>query len=299
MARRLALPPGDRSSDGFVAFLLSVLLHGGIIAALAFGAYFIQTPPHEEVLAIEAELPSMRTAAPKTEPQPIPVPPPAPPSPSPEEVAAQEQAKEQEVQKQAAEQKEREEAAARAEQEQQQKAEAARVAQEKAAEEAAEAKADAERKAKEAAEAQKKAEADKKRQADLKKQLDAEEQAVKAEAERKQREAELKRSLEQEDQESAAARDRANELTASWVSAISARIHRAWNKPPAVSADLKCELHVTQQPGGKVTAATLGACNGDEATKQSILSAVYGASPLPPPPDPSVFQPNLFIIFKP
>jgi colicin import membrane protein len=66
-----------------------------------------------------------------------------------------------------------------------------------------------------------------------------------------------------------------------------------------VNPDLKCELHVTQEPGGKVTNATLGACNGDEAAKESILAAVYRASPLPAPPDPSVFDRNLFLVFKP
>jgi colicin import membrane protein len=40
-------------------------------------------------------------------------------------------------------------------------------------------------------------------------------------------------------------------------------------------------------------------CNGDETVRQSIEAAVYRASPLPPPPDPALFERNLEIRFKP
>jgi colicin import membrane protein len=33
--------------------------------------------------------------------------------------------------------------------------------------------------------------------------------------------------------------------------------------------------------------------------RESIAAAVYRASPLPPPPDPSLFDRNLTITFKP
>jgi colicin import membrane protein len=48
-----------------------------------------------------------------------------------------------------------------------------------------------------------------------------------------------------------------------------------------------------------VTQVSIGACNGDQAVRDSIEAAVYRASPLPPPPDPSLFQRDLEITFKP
>jgi colicin import membrane protein len=58
-------------------------------------------------------------------------------------------------------------------------------------------------------------------------------------------------------------------------------------------------VFVTQVPGGNVVSAKLGACNGDDAVKQSILDAVSRASPLPPPPDPALFERNLELYFRP
>jgi colicin import membrane protein len=60
-----------------------------------------------------------------------------------------------------------------------------------------------------------------------------------------------------------------------------------------------CELNVTQVPGGAVTNVRIGACNGDQAVRESIEAAVYRASPLPPPPDPTLFERNLIITFRP
>jgi colicin import membrane protein len=56
---------------------------------------------------------------------------------------------------------------------------------------------------------------------------------------------------------------------------------------------------VTQAPGGAVIQVGFGECNGDQAVRESIEAAVYRASPLPPPPDPSLFDRNLKINFKP
>jgi colicin import membrane protein len=43
----------------------------------------------------------------------------------------------------------------------------------------------------------------------------------------------------------------------------------------------------------------IGQCNGDQAVRESIEAAVYRASPLPPPPDPALFDRNLRIDFRP
>jgi colicin import membrane protein len=43
----------------------------------------------------------------------------------------------------------------------------------------------------------------------------------------------------------------------------------------------------------------VGACNGDDAVRRSIEAAVYKSSPLPPPPDPSLFERELLFKFEP
>jgi colicin import membrane protein len=58
-------------------------------------------------------------------------------------------------------------------------------------------------------------------------------------------------------------------------------------------------VHVTQVPGGAVTAVTIGTCNGDVAVRQSIEDAVYGASPLPVPSNAELFERDLVFNFKP
>jgi colicin import membrane protein len=48
-----------------------------------------------------------------------------------------------------------------------------------------------------------------------------------------------------------------------------------------------------------VTGVSIGECNGDQAVRDSIEAAVYRASPLPPPPDPALFDRHLVINFTP
>ena len=107
-------------------------------------------------------------------------------------------------------------------------------------------------------------------------------------------EAELKRSLAAEEHATRSAPALAN-----WQAQITAKISRAWLRPPTARAGIECVLNVTQVPGGEVTQVSIGECNGDQAVRESIEAAVYRASPLPPPPDPALFERNLKINFKP
>jgi len=75
-----------------------------------------------------------------------------------------------------------------------------------------------------------------------------------------------------------------------WKALIQLKIHNNWNPPPSTPANLSCVVVVTQIPGGTVTNAQMQTCNGDDAVVQSIITAVYRASPLPAPPDPSLFD---------
>ena len=113
---------------------------------------------------------------------------------------------------------------------------------------------------------------------------------------RSQREADLRARLADEERRTAAV---AGGLRAQYVAMIQARIQRNWIRPASARPGLKCQVRVAQIPGGEVVGATLGTCNGDEAVRQSIVSAVLRSSPLPMPPDPSLFERNLVIEFVP
>lgn len=75
-----------------------------------------------------------------------------------------------------------------------------------------------------------------------------------------------------------------------WVALITLKITNSWVKPPSAPDNLHCLVAVTQVPGGTVTNAQVTTCNGDDAVVQSIITAAYKASPLPTPPDPSLFD---------
>ena len=309
--------PVDRASDRWASIVLSVLLHGAIVAAIAYSWWTYKNDRPAPTLAIEASVvdaksvPGIGKLPPQPEPAPPPpvVPPPepppetqpqvepdGPPQPTPEELAKREQeqkeqaekeaqAKQQELdQKRADEEKQQEAALAEEKAAQEKRDEEKRLADEQAKK--AQEKADAERKVREAADAKKKA--DEKRLADEKQKADQQAAA--------DREADLRRSLDQELRQDAA---RSSGALASWQSQITARIQRAWLRPASARSGIECVLNVTQVPGGEVTNVRIGTCNGDQAVRESIEAAVYRASPLPPPPDPSLFERSLVITFRP
>jgi len=310
--------PVDRASDRWASIVLSVALHGAIVAAIVYSWYTFKHDRPAPTLAIEAsvvdaktvpglgKLPPQPESAPPPPVAPPPEPPPpdtqpqvepeGPPQPTPEELAKreqeqkeqaekEEQAKQQEVDRKRAEQEKQQEAALAEEKAAEDKrAEEKRLADEQAKK--AQEKADAERKAREAADAKKKA--DEKRLADEKQKADQQAAA--------DREADLRRSLDQELRQDAA---RSSGALASWQSQITARIQRAWLRPASARSGIECVLNVTQVPGGEVTNVRIGTCNGDQAVRESIEAAVYRASPLPPPPDPSLFERSLVITFRP
>jgi colicin import membrane protein len=309
--------PVERGSDRWASIVLSVLLHGALVAAIAYSWWSYKHDRPAPTLAIDATVVDAKTVPgigklpPEPEPAPPPpvVPPPetppetqpqvepeGPPQPTPEELAKREQEQKEQAEKEA-QAKQQEDDLKRAEQEKQQEAALAeeKAAEDKRAEEKrladeqakkAQEKADADRKAREAADAKKKAE--EKRLADEKQKAD--EQAA------ADREADLKRSLDQELRQDAA---RSSGALASWQSQITARIQRAWLRPASARPGIECVLNVTQVPGGEVTNVRIGTCNGDQAVRESIEAAVYRASPLPPPPDPTLFERSLVITFRP
>lgn len=304
----------ERASDRWASIALSVLLHGGLVAAFAYGWWTYKRDRPQPTLAIEASVVDARTVPGLNRLQPTPNPTPPPPAPPPpetppppqesegpppptqEELAKREQelkaeadreaqAKQQaEDQKRQEQERQQEQALAEEKAAQQKRDEEQRQAEEQ---KQAQEKAEADRKAKEAADAKKKAD-EQKRQEDEQKKVQAAADA--------QRQAELRQSLDQEMQRDAA---RTSTAMTTWVGQITRKIQDSWLRPPSARAGIVCELTVTQVPGGEVTNARVGSCNGDPVVKQSIVDAAYRASPLPPPPDPSLFERTLIITFRP
>jgi colicin import membrane protein len=276
-------------------------LHLAILAALAGTAlnWTSKQPPVQ--LAIEGvvvdarDLPKSLSGtrpSPKPAVKPLPIPAPAvePPRPEPAPVP------EEDLQ---AKQKEAEAARARAEAESKEKARAQaerqqaveREAREKTqAQQKRQSEADAKRKAAEEAEQKKAAEAEAKR----KKEEDT--RAAHEAKVRSDREADLKRQLAAEEEGAAVAR---SGVVDEYRALLSQAIERSWIRPPSARAGLECTLFVTQATGGTVVDVKLGTCNGDQSVRESIVNAVYRASPLPAPRDPRAFERKLEIVFKP
>jgi colicin import membrane protein len=261
----------QQPSDRWVSIGLSVLLHGALLAAVVYGWWaFRQHSRPAPTLAIEGTVVDARSvrgltqppqppASPVQQPPQEPVGPPAPPPQPPPEPEGPPQPTPEELA-----------------QRQQQEQAAEQAAEKAAAEKAAAQKAAAEKAAAEKAAAQKASQA---QAADQNAAL-----------------ADLQRSLAAEEHADTV---RSSGALASWQSAIAAKITRAWLRPPTAKAGIDCMLNVTQVPGGEVTEVSIGECNGDQAVRESIEAAVYRASPLPAPPDPSLFDRNLKIRFKP
>ena len=158
-----------------------------------------------------------------------------------------------------------------------------------------EAEQKAEQKAKAEADAKLKAEADAKRKAEAKAAADKK-RATQEKRDRDAREADLRAKLEEEETRTSAG---FQSLKASYVRAIQAHVEQRWYEPPGVAAGLSCTIYVTQIPGGEVTGMRFGTCNGNAAVRQSIETAVRNASPLPAPPEPSLFEREVELVFTP
>ena len=119
----------------------------------------------------------------------------------------------------------------------------------------------------------------------------AEEARLKAE-----RESDLRARLAEEEERTGAV---FQGLKAQYIAAIQAHVERRWFKPPGTPAGATCIALVTQIPGGEVVGVRFGTCGGGEALRQSIETAIRNASPLPPPPQPALFEREVRLVFRP
>lgn len=74
-----------------------------------------------------------------------------------------------------------------------------------------------------------------------------------------------------------------------YESQIRARIQRAWS--PESGSGVSCRVRIHQRSDGSISEVELqlAKCEGTQSWQQSVVNAVFAASPLPAPPHPSVF----------
>jgi hypothetical protein len=82
-----------------------------------------------------------------------------------------------------------------------------------------------------------------------------------------------------------------------YVGQVQARIERAWMRPRTEigAPRFSCHVRVQQDRRGELTGISLDHCNGTERWQQSLMSAIRTASPLPAPPDASVYADVLWL----
>jgi len=128
------------------------------------------------------------------------------------------------------------------------------------------------------------------------KQIDARKEQELLEQQRLQREAAARR---QADEEARAFRaGQMATLSDNYQAAIQQFVTQNWLRPPTARPGLRCTLKIVQIPGGEViSTAIAGRCNGDEATRRSILAAVERGGALPYRGFEDVFEREIDFIF--
>ena len=255
-----------------------MLLHTTLIASLVVVFDFDKTPDIAVPLAINATLVTENAVViPPIVEEPPEVEKPPPPQPKPEPDTAEQE-------RIAAEKAQRERDAA------EEKARLQKIEDDKAeAERQRIAEQERKRKEAEAEEERRRVAAEEQRQADIERQR-VENERLRKEAEDAARQAELEAESQQMQAMAASAKS-------AYIFAIQQKITRNWVQPPTAEEGLDCAVKVQQTAGGEVVNVSFGGCNGDATVRRSIEAAVYKASPLPAPRDPSVFDRNLELRF--
>lgn len=140
-----------------------------------------------------------------------------------------------------------------------------------------------------------------KRLADLKAKRAAEERRAREAEARRRREAEMRRAMEAEEKARQAARNKQLlSLRQKYIALIHNAVKSRWRRPPSVKKGDTCTVLVQQIPGGEVVSVNVTKCTGNAvAFQRSVRTAVLKASPLPPPPDPAVFDRDIRFRFNP
>ena len=146
------------------------------------------------------------------------------------------------------------------------------------------------RKQREAADKQRKLEQERLKQIEDRRQVEAAEQRRQLEA------AERKKQVDAEQREFRAGQIAT--LDQEYQLAIQSQVTQNWLRPPTAQPGLRCTLKIVQIPGGEViSAAIAGKCNGDQATRRSIVAAVERVGRLPYRGYEDVFKREIDFIF--
>jgi colicin import membrane protein len=269
-----------RDSHNIIPASLAALLHVLIIGSMIV-AYDLARPTPFTPLAVQATLVTeIPDVAPPARPEPV-VP---EPEPEPEPVVEEpepEPDNSEALRREAEEEKRRQDALL--EQERLEKLRKQEEAEQKQKE-----KEEAERKKREEEDKEKKRiEAEKKREEDIRRQRE--------ENQRQQRAMEAEQRQDEIDAESERLAAIDSGQLAVYQAMIQQRIYRNWKVPASAQDDLSCSVRVRQARGGDVLGVSFVRCNGDEAVKRSIEAAIKRSSPLPDPPEPNLFDPNILL----
>lgn len=146
------------------------------------------------------------------------------------------------------------------------------------------------RKQREEADKQRKLEAERLKQIEARRQSEAIEQRRQLEA------VERKKQIDAEQREFRAGQ--VASLKQEYQIAIQLVVTQNWLRPPTAQPGLRCTLKIVQIPGGEVISASIaGKCNGDQATRRSIVAAVERVGILPYRGFEDVFQREIDFYF--
>ena len=84
-----------------------------------------------------------------------------------------------------------------------------------------------------------------------------------------------------------------------YIGAIHSKIAKVWRRPAGTPPGLKCGVGVTQSRQGEVLSVEIFTSSGNIAFDRSVAEAVWAASPLPAPVDPTVFDKEIVLLFRP
>ncbi len=282
-------------------FVAAVALHLAVFGLLFSGVQCGRVP--EPVNIIQGQLISAKEL-PKPQAEPKAPPTPEPPAPEPETPKANPEPPKPDPQEVLREKKAEEAKAAEAKREQEVKAAEQKAAQDALLKKQAAEIADKKRLAEEA---KKKKEAENaKREEELARAaIEEEEKRLQADkknkAEQAKRDAEAKRVREAELAAAlgAEAEQRSAQEISLWATQLTAAIQRVWTRPSTVDNNLKCVINMQLSATGEVLSASIRTPSGNSLFDESVLRAVYKASPMPLPRDPTVFKPGINITFVP
>lgn len=144
--------------------------------------------------------------------------------------------------------------------------------------------------------AEKKREREQAKLAETEKKRKATEEARKKE----DRERELRKKMEEEERRLVTERRRQkSRLNDRYMGEIQEKVRANWLRPVGTPEEFECEVLVHQLASGDVVEARITKSCGNAALDRSVEAAVQKASPLPPPPDPELFDREIKFKFIP